>query len=156
MTTIKSLRYALLSGIALSISVPSVSFAETEQNAASNMTGTHSLLQRVSHSLANPGEYTGETSGYKWGRESTNTDTASARWADTGNSRGSYKWGNSAPEPKSEAESYADRSSYQWGAMNFVDQSGYRWGMRSFADQSGYRWGMRSFADQSGYRWGMR
>jgi hypothetical protein len=143
MATINPVRYALLSGIALSFSVPSVSFAETEQNAISNVNGTNSLLQRVSHSLANPGEYTGAASGYKWGRKSPTNDEASTQWADTSNNRGSYKWGNSAPAPKSESQSYADRSSYQWGAMNFVDQSGYRWGMRSFADQSGYRWGMR-------------
>ena len=156
MTTIKSLSYTLLSGIALAFSVQPVSFAEAEHKPASDVIGTHSLVQRVSHSLANPDEYTGVKSGYKWGRKSQDSGAANTQWADSSNSRGSYKWGSSSPAPKSEAQSYADDSSYQWGAMNFVDQSGYRWGMRSFADQSGYRWGMRSFADQSGYRWGMR
>ena len=155
MNTLKKLSYASIGTLALTLMAPSVSLAESGQTSA-NTAGSHNLVHRVSHSLADADAYTGGTgAGYKWGKKASQSESSNAQWAES-STRGGYKWGNSSTSAKSDAPSYAGTSSYQWGSMSFAEQSGYRWGMRSFSDQAGYRWGMRSFSDQAGYRWGMR
>ena len=149
MNTFKAIKIAGLSSVAAMLMAPSLSIAETTQSNATVGTGGHSLVHRVSHSLADSKAYTHSGSaGYKWGK-SVQRPEADSEWSDNNPSQGGYKWGNSATTDKAGSESYAGASSYQWGSMSFSDQSGYRWGMRSFSDQSGYRWGMRSFAEQA-------
>ena len=152
MKTLKTLSIAGIGSIALTLMTPAISVAEIDQTAKSS--NGHSLVHRVSHSLASSKSYGhSATSGYKWGKKSAATESTQ-QWAESSERSSGYKWGNSTPA-KSEAQSYA-KSGYQWGTMNFSEQAGYRWGMKSFSDQSGYRWGMKSFSDQSGYRWGMK
>ena len=142
MNTLKLLSYAGIGSIALAVLAPTLSFAETDQVSAENSTNAHSLVHRVSHSLADAGAYTSGTSGYKWGKKTQQSNSANTQWAQS-SSRGGYKWGSAAPTSTPESQSYAGEPSYQWGAMSFSDQSGNRWGMRSFSEQSGNRWGMR-------------
>ena len=140
MNTIKNFGCAGISSIVLSLLAPSVSFAEAAVN---NEPSTHSLVHRVSHSLAGADAYTSSrTAGYKWGQVSEQNESSKAKWSGSNSVRSSYKWGDdSAAKP--ESKSYAGASSFQWGTMNFSDQSGYRWGARNFSDQAGYRWGAR-------------
>ena len=142
MTNIKALSYAGISSVTLALLAPSASFAGVEQSEAVTGTNPHSLVQRISHSLAEATEYTASASGYKWGKSALRSGSASTKWADSTSDHSGYKWGGSASDIKRESQSYAGASSYQWGSMNFSEQSGYRWGMNSFSEQSGYRWGM--------------
>ena len=156
MNNLKAIKIACLGSVAAMLMTPALSIAETTQSNATVGAGGHSLVHRVSHSLADSKAYTHTGSaGYKWGKsvQRPQTDT---EWSDNHRSQGGYKWGNSATSDKPSSDSYAGASSYQWGSMSFSDQSAYRWGIRSFSDQSAYRWGIRSFSDQSAYRWGIR
>ena len=141
MNTKKSLGIAGIGSIALAMIAPSVSFADAGQAAATNGTSSHSLVHRVTHSLADSQSYTSSgTAGYKWGKK-IEQGQSDAKWAESTSTRSGYKWGDSS-QADGEAQSYAGASAYEWGTMNFAGQAGYRWGMNSFADQSGYRWGM--------------
>ncbi len=152
MNTIKALGYASLSSIALTLLTPVSSIAEVEQTTVSTGSGSHSLVQRVSHSLAGAQSYTsGAPSGYKWGRKVEQRET-DAQWAESRSVRGSYKWGNtSATAP--EAQSFAGNASYQWGVRNYAEQAGYKWRLSNFAKQTGYKWRLSNFAQQAGYKW---
>ena len=154
MNTIKSLGCATISSIALTFLTPAISVAEVEQTTVSTGSGSHSLVQRVSHSLAGAQSYTsGSPSGYKWGRKVEQRET-DAQWAESRSVRGSYKWGNtSATAP--ETQSYAGNASYEWGVRNYAEQAGYKWGLLNYASQSGYKWGLLNYASQSGYKWGL-
>ena len=154
MNTLKAIRSAGLTSVAIVLLTPSISMAEVDQTSASQ--SNHNLVHRVSHSLADAKSYTRSgKAGYKWG-SSTEATESNSSWADNTPARAGYKWGNTNSTSNEEAQSYAGNSNYQWGSMSFSEQSGYRWGLRSFSDQSGYRWGLRNFSDQSGYRWGLR
>ena len=156
MKTLKTTGYAAIGSLTLALMTPAISVAEVNQVNTNSASGSHSLVHRVSHSLADADNYTGGSdSGYKWGKQAARTESADAQWADS-TTRGGYKWGNSATTEKPASQSYAGSSSYKWGTMSFSDQAGYRWGQRSFSDQAGYRWGQRNFSDQTGYRWGQR
>jgi hypothetical protein len=166
MKTLTKIGIAGLGSIAATLMTPAISMAETGQATAEKSTNGHSLVHRVSHSLASAESYSKSgTSGYKWGKKTEQAET-SQKWADNTTTRGGYKWGTSAAQDSSQSlaessyewgtMSFSEQSGYRWGMKNFSDQSGYRWGMKTFADQSGYRWGMKTFADQSGYRWGMK
>ena len=154
MKTIKTLKIATLGTAALVLATPAISHAEVEQATATSSGNGHSLVHRVSHSLAAAKSYTNSgTSGYKWGKD-LEPSSSSAEWAASSNTRSSYKWGNSSTG-SADTQSYAG-TSYQWGTKGFSEQAGYRWGMKAFSDQAGYRWGMKTFSDQAGYRWGMK
>jgi hypothetical protein len=152
MKTTKSLGYASASTLAIALlAAPSMSIAETGGAA----TSSHSLVHKVSHSLADSQSYTsGGNAGYKWGRKAEQTQT-NAEWAMEDASRSGYKWGNS-DNGQPAAHSYADSTTYTWGVRNYADQSGYKWGIKNYADQSGYKWGIKNYADQSGYKWGIK
>jgi hypothetical protein len=142
MNTLKAIKIAGLSSIAAVLMTPSLSIAETTQSNATAGTGGHSLVHRVSHSLADSKAYTRSgNAGYKWGKSVQPADSQES-WTENSTARSGYKWGKTS-EAKAESQSYAGASSYQWGSMSFSEQSAYRWGMRSFSDQSAYRWGMR-------------
>ncbi|MEH6635089.1 MAG: hypothetical protein V7700_06190, partial [Halioglobus sp.] len=156
MKTIRSLSYAGIGSVFLAFLSSNAHAADTSQSELTNGT-SHSLVQRVGHSLAGANTYTSSPSGYKWGNKTLQHDDAKAQWASSAHDRGGYKWGDSSTRAStSESQSYAGTTSYQWGATNFSKESGYRWGMKNFADQAGYRWGMKNFSDQAGYRWGMK
>ena len=155
MGTIKAIKVAGLSSVAAILMTPALSLAEVTQGDVTIGTGGHSLVHRVSHSLAGDKTYTrGTTAGYKWDQKSQRTES-SAEWSENSAPRSGYKWGDSATTKPTE-QSYAGTSSYQWGSMSYADQSAFRWGVRSYADQSAFRWGVRSYADQSAFRWGVR
>jgi hypothetical protein len=155
MKTLKTLVSTCASITAMALLTPAVSMAEVNQTAAPSSTGAHSLVHRVSHSLADSESYTSNgPSGYKWGRK-IDQDNPRAEWAETTATRGSYKWGNSSAA-KPAAQAYAGTTSYQWGVRSYAEQAGYRWGLKNLADQTGYRWGLKNFADQTGYRWGLK
>ena len=152
MKTIKTLGYASISGMALALLTPSLSFAEMSEPGASGQSS--SLVHRVSHSLAGSETYTSSgPSGYKWGRKAEEAERKST-WAADSTPRSGYKWGEPSVT-KPEAQTFASTSSYEWGVRNFAEQAGYRWGLNSFAEQTGYRWGLNNFAEQTGYRWGL-
>ena len=154
MNTLKAVKAAGLASIATALLIPSISMAEVNQTGAEQ--SSQNLVHRVSHSLADAKSYTRSgNAGYKWGK-SAQTNESNSQWAENEPTRSGYKWSNSSSTPKTETQTYAGTSGYQWGSMSFSEQSAYRWGLRSFADQSAYRWGLRSFADQSAYRWGLR
>ena len=154
MKTYKAIKAAGLISAATALLVPSISVAEVEQTAATQ--GSHNLVHRVSHSLADAKSYTRTgNAGYKWGK-TAEASTATAAWADNAPTRSGYKWANADSKDKQTEQTYAGSSDYQWGSMSFSEQSVYRWGLRSFSDQSVYRWGLRNFSDQTVYRWGLR
>ena len=131
MKTNKSLGYASAGTLALALLAgSSLSIAETGQSASNNGANSHSLVHKVSHSLADTQNYTSSgTSGYKWGRKSEQ-DNANAEWASTTPARSGYKWGNSSTaEPA--AQSYAGSASYEWGVKSYADQTGYKWGLKN-------------------------
>ena len=144
MKTTKSLGYASAGTLAMALlAIPSLSIAESGEAT----TSSHSLVHKVSHSLADSQSYTsGGNSGYKWGRKAEQTQT-NADWAMQDNSRSGYKWGQS-DDTSPASQAYANSASYQWGVKSYSEQAGYRWGLKSYADQTGYRWGLKSFADQ--------
>jgi hypothetical protein len=155
MGTIKKIKIAGLSSVAALLMTPALSMAETTQGDVTIGTGGHSLVHRVSHSLAGSKNYTrGNTAGYKWDQNAQRPES-SAEWSENSAPRSGYKWGERATTKPTE-QSYAGTSSYQWGSMSYADQSAFRWGVRSYADQSAFRWGVRSYADQSAFRWGVR
>jgi len=136
MKTIKTLGYAGAASIAIAMMAPSMSFADAGQVANANGTSSHSLVHRVTHSLAGSESYTSTSQGgYKWGRKAEQPES-NAKWAGSTSARSGYKWGDSAAsEP--EAQSFAGTSSYDWGVQNFAEQSGYRWGLKDFSEQTG-------------------
>ena len=153
MNRIKALSYAGVSSLTLALISPAISHADTQQAAGA---ASHSLVHRVSHSLADATAYTSSpNAGYKWGKE-RQPSNSEAQWAEDSQARGGYKWGKSEGRMESDTPTYAGTASYEWATMSFPEQAGYRWGLRSYADQAGYRWGLRSYADQAGYRWGLR
>ena len=162
MTTskIKSLSAATIGGLALAVL--------SHTSAADQMTQApadgHSVVHRVTHSIAADTSYTASEAGYKWSRVQHSSPAAVNNW-NTGKVEGQsgYKWsqarGNVNPNMYGSsfaASNYAEEAGYRWGLRNFSEQSGYRWGLRNFSEQSGYRWGLRNFSEQSGYRWGLR
>jgi hypothetical protein len=152
-TIIKALSYAGVSSLTLALLSPAISHAETGQAAA---TGSHSLVHRVSHSLADATSYTGSpNAGYKWGKE-RQPSSAEVQWAEESQARGGYKWGQSEGQMDADAPTYAGTASYEWATMSFPEQAAYKWGLRSYADQTAYKWGLRSYADQTAYKWGLR
>jgi len=153
MNKIKALSYAGASSLTLALISPAISHADIHQAAAA---GSHSLVHRVSHSLADAASYTSSpNAGYKWGKE-RQPSSSEPQWAEGSQTRGGYKWGQSEGHMDADAPTYAGTASYEWATMSFPEQAGYRWGARNYADQTGYRWGARSYADQTGYRWGAR
>ena len=153
MNMIKALSYAGVSSLTLALISPAISHADIEQAAGA---GSHSLVHRVSHSLADATSYTGSpNAGYKWGKE-RQPSGSEAQWAQDSQTRGGYKWGQPKGHMDSDVPAYAGTASYEWATMSFPEQAGYRWGARNYADQAGYRWGARNYADQAGYRWGAR
>ena len=154
MKATNNIKIASLFGAAAMLMTPALSVAEVAQTTTGE-TG-HSIVHRVSHSLAESKSYTRSTdAGYKWGKTEQRAESSS-EWTTTESARGGYKWGQANEAAKPAANSYADTSTYEWGTRSFSEQSAYKWGMRSFSDQSAYKWGMRSFSDQSAYKWGMR
>ena len=154
MNTIKAIKTAGLTSVAIALLTPSISMAEVDQTSATQ--GSHNLVHRVSHSLADAKSYTRSgKAGYKWGKTAETTES-NAAWADNTPARSGYKWGSTNSTAKAETQSYAGASNYQWGSMSFSEQSGYKWGLRNFSDQTGYKWGLRNFSDQTGYKWGLR
>ncbi len=154
MTTYRAIKAAGLASAAIAMLVPSISMAEVEQTTATQ--GTHNLVHRVSHSLAEAKSYTRSgNAGYKWGKSVEET-TANSAWADNAPARSGYKWANAESDVKQTEQSYAGNSNFQWGSMSFSEQSVYKWGLRNFSDQSVYKWGLRSFSDQTVYKWGLR
>ena len=140
MHTSKALKYAGIGSITLALASLSLSLADAS---LSNGTSGHSLVHKVSHSLADANVYNGgSNAGYKWGKKLHQTDS-NVRWANDASERRSYRWGNSGAAKSSDARSYAGASSYQRGAVGFPEQSGYKWGASNYADQAGYRWGSR-------------
>ena len=153
MKTLTKIGIAGLGSIAATLMTPAISMAETGQATAEKSTNGHSLVHRVSHSLASAESYSKSgTSGYKWGKKTEQAET-SQKWADNTTTRGGYKWGTSAAQDSS--QSLAE-SSYEWGTMSFSEQSAYKWGIRNFSDQTAYKWGIRNFSDQTAYKWGIR
>ena len=153
MKTYKAIKAAGLISAATALLVPSISVAEVEQTAATQ--GSHNLVHRVSHSLADAKSYTRSgNAGYKWGK-TAEASTATAAWADNAPTRSGYKWANADSKDKQTEQTYAGSSDYQWGLRNFSEQTGYKWGLRNFSDQTGYKWGLNSYADQTGYKWGL-
>ena len=156
MNSLKTIKIASISALTAALLAPAISMAEVSETNAEAGNGGHSLVHRVSHSIADSKAYTrSAASGYKWGKGAEQTESSSG-WAESTPARSGYKWGNSTTSAKPDAQSYAGASSYQWGSMSFSEQAAYKWGVRSFADQSAYKWGVRSFADQSAYKWGVR
>ena len=152
-TMIKALSYAGASSLTLALISPAITHADIDQAAGA---GSHSLVHRVSHSLADAASYTSSPSaGYKWGKE-RQPSSSEAQWAEDSQTRSGYKWGQPEGQMDSDTPSYAGTASYEWATMSFPEQAGYRWGARNYADQTGYRWGARNYADQAGYRWGAR
>jgi hypothetical protein len=140
------------SALALGLITPNVAMAESGDSASAN---GHSIVHRVTHSLANADSYSNSSGGYKWGRKTESNADTSSKWADSTPARGGYKWGNS-PAAKSGAHSYAGTTSYRWNSMGFVEQSRYKWGVRNYAEQARYKWGVRNYAEQARYKWGVR
>src|SRR5210317_1741360 len=96
MATIKSLSLGLGS-IALAAMSPTLCIAETQQTAGLDGAASHSLVHRVSRSLAEADTYTSSgMSGYKWGQKSSQVDTGATNWAGSTRTRSSYKWGDSS------------------------------------------------------------
>ena len=155
MKTIKTLVYTGVSSLTVAVFAPSIGMAEVNKAVAATESGSHSLVHRVSHSLADSESYTSNgPSGYKWGRKVEQND-AKVDWAGSTHARSGYKWGDEATSG-AKVQAYANNASYQWGVRSYADQTGYRWGLKNFADQTGYRWGLKNFADQTGYRWGLK
>ena len=151
MKTTKTLGYAGAASIAIAMMAPSLSFADAGQVAKASGASSHSLVHRVTHSLAGSESYTSTSQGgYKWGRKAEQPES-NAKWAGSTSTRSGYKWGDSAASEPAEAQSFAGASSYDWGVQNFAEQSGYKWGLRNLADQTGYKWGLRNSADQTSY-----
>ena len=66
MNTIKAIKTAGLTSVAIALLTPSISMAEVDQTSATQ--GSHNLVHRVSHSLADAKSYTRSgKAGYKWG-----------------------------------------------------------------------------------------
>ena len=133
---------SLCSGGAVSIAIalltPSISFADTNQTNASSGTSSHSLVHRVSHSLADSESYTTSgQSGYKWGHKAERTDSR-ASWAESTPTRTGYKWRDTTATGH-ESQAFAGTASYDWGVRSYAEQAGYRWGVRNFANQAGYQ-----------------
>ena len=129
MKTIKTLGYLGAGGIAIALLVPAMGIAGAGQSAAADG-GSHSLVHKVSQSLAGNESYTSSgPSGYKWG------DNAIA---------------------ESAAPTFASTSSYEWGVKGYAEQAGNKWDLRSFAEQTGNKWDLRSFAKQTGNKWDLR
>ena len=103
MKTTKKLGYASAGTLAMALlAAPSLSLAE----AGDANTSSHSLVHRVTHSLADSQSYnSGGNSGYKWGRKVEQTQT-NAEWAMQDVSRSGYKWGQSATSDET-AQKYA-------------------------------------------------
>ena len=153
MKTIKTLGYVGAGGIAIALLVPAMGIAGAGQSAAADG-GSHSLVHKVSQSLAGNESYTSSgPSGYKWGRklEQTETDT---NWVGSTSARSGYKWGDNAIA-ESAAPTFASTSSYEWGVKGYAEQAGYKWNLNSFANQAGYKWNLNSFANQAGYKWNL-
>ena len=137
------------------VMAPGVGFAEVSQKVHASE-GGQSIIQRVSHSLAESKSYSRSgNAGYKWGKTADNTEPT-AHWDANSSTSGGFKWKQSVSDKQAAAPALAVTSSFKWGSMSFSEQAAYRWGVRSFADQSAYRWGVRSDAEQSAYRWGVR
>ena len=154
MKTIKTLGYVGAGGIAIALLVPAMGIAGAGQSAAADG-GSHSLVHKVSQSLAGNESYTSSgPSGYKWGRklEQTETDT---NWVGSTSARSGYKWGDNAIA-ESAAPTFASTSSYEWGVKGYAEQAGNKWDLRSFAEQTGNKWDLRSFAKQTGNKWDLR
>ena len=93
----KALSYAGIGALTLAMFTPAVSLAEVE-SASSSTNGSHSLVHRVSHSLAGASTYTSNgNAGYKWNKDVQPSESHTNQWAETSSTRSGYKWGNSIP-----------------------------------------------------------
>ena len=157
MKVLNRIKYAGVASIAIALTSPSVTFAESQLGASTGADKSGNTVHRISHTLAAGQKYTGNTGGgYKWGQKSQSTNSK-ATWADSAKTQGGNKWGASnASVDQSAARSFAEQTGNRWGRRNFVEQSGNRWGRRDFSEQAGNRWGRRNFVEQSGNRWGRR
>jgi hypothetical protein len=157
MKTLRRIRYAGIASIAIALTSPSVTLAESQLGASTGADKSGNTVHRISHTLAAGQKYTVSTGGgYKWGQKAQSTDSK-AIWADSVKNQGGNKWGASnASVDQSAAPSFAEQTGKRWGRRNFSEQAGKRWGRRNFSEQAGKRWGRRNFSEQAGKRWGRR
>ena len=144
MKVLNRIKYAGVASIAIALTSPSVTFAESQLGASTGADKSGNTVHRISHTLAAGQKYTGNTGGgYKWGQKSQSTNSK-ATWADSAKTQGGNKWGAS------------NASVDQSAARSFAEQTGKRWGRRDYSEQAGKRWGRRNFSEQAGKRWGRR
>ena len=144
MKTIKTLGYLGAGGIAIALLVPAMGIVGAGQSAAT-AAASHSLVHKVSQSLAGTESYTSSgPSGYKWGRKLEQTQT-DANWIGSTSARSGYKWGDNAIS-ESAAPTFASTSSYEWSVKGYAEQAGYKWNLNSFANQAGYKWNLNGQA----------
>ncbi|MFV8818327.1 hypothetical protein [Haliea sp. E17] len=156
MTTKSALKIASIGTLAAVLLTPLSSLAEVNSQSTGATQSSHSLVHRVSHTLANDRTYAASgNSGYKWAKGTQATET-SATWATKANAQAGYKWNNAVAAEQNNEQGYASNANYQWGSMSFSEQSAYKWGLRNFSEQSAYKWGLRNFPEQSAYKWGLR
>ena len=131
MKTLRRIRYAGIASIAIALTSPSVTLAESQLGASTGADKSGNTVHRISHTLAAGQKYTGSTGGgYKWGQKSPSTDSK-AIWADSAKTQGGNKWGASnASVDQSAAPSFAEQTGKRWGRRNFSEQAGKRWGRR--------------------------
>ena len=155
MNSLRMIKNFSLAGAAAILMAPALSVAEVSRDVATSDNG-HSVIQRVSYSLAESTSYNRSgNGGYKWGKNAEARESIS-QWESTSAAQSGFKWNETDSKSDSSSPNFAATTSQKWGSMSFSKQAAYRWGVRSFADQSAYRWGVRSAAEQTAYRWGVR
>jgi hypothetical protein len=155
MNSLRMIKNFSLAGTVAVMMAPALSAAEVSRDVATSDNG-HSVVQRVSYSLAESESYSRPGNvGYKWGKTAEIGDSIS-QWETGPTDKDGYKWDRTSSNHNPTSRSFAGSTAYKWGSMSFSEQSAYRWGVRSFSDQSAYRWGVRNNSDQAAYRWGVR
>ena len=99
----KALSIASIGALTLAMFTPAVSVAEVE-SASATANGSHSLVHRISHSLAGASTYTSNgNAGYKWNKD-VQPSATNTQWAETSTARSGYKWGNSSTQSQPESQ----------------------------------------------------
>ncbi|MFT4520506.1 MAG: hypothetical protein ACI9JM_002909, partial [Halioglobus sp.] len=131
MKTIRTIGYV---GVALALTLPALSIAESQQAASASTENSGNIVSKVSHALAAEQRYTSNPAfSYQWGQR-TQSIEPQADWSVSTDASSGYRWAEDGAL-NSESKRVAEQSGRGWGRNSISEQAGRGWGRNSISEQ---------------------